>query len=348
MPYGGERRSKITGWPLTFAVAAVLAFLFFIRSILPPFILAAALGFVLTPPVEAVHRRLRVPRWMAALAAYVIVLLALAVLAYAVAGPLVRDVMELTRTLPQHLQASIEQLSGLAGDLAGYPIDAGALTGWVLGELRKLQDSSALLAFAGYGIAGVFGGILCLVLLGYFLVSGPRVADGVFWLVPPEYRDEVDAVSRKILPMLWRYLVGLLVVVAYTSAVAWIGFGPIFHLPLAPLLAVVVGVLELIPVFGPAAAIALVILTAIRQAGLFEIVGLIVFAVALRVSIDQLLGPAVLGRAVRLHPGVVMFSFLSGAILFGVVGLILAVPVAASIKIVLANYYGEPIARRRG
>ncbi len=87
------------------------------------------------------------------------------------------------------------------------------------------------LKFPGYGIATVFGGILMLVLLVYMLLSGKRVAAGVFWLVPPEYRAGVDSITEKVLPMLWRYFVGLLGVIAYTTSLAWIGFGVVFHLP---------------------------------------------------------------------------------------------------------------------
>jgi predicted PurR-regulated permease PerM len=73
------------------------------------------------------------------------------------------------------------------------------------------------------------------------------------------------------------------------------------------------------------------------------VAGLAGFAIALRLSIDQIVGPLVLGRAAQLHPVVIIFSFLSGAVLFGIIGLLLAVPVAASIKIVLGVYYAEPV-----
>jgi predicted PurR-regulated permease PerM len=51
----------------------------------------------------------------------------------------------------------------------------------------------------------------------------------------------------------------------------------------------------------------------------------------------------VLGRAAQLHPVVIIFSFFSGAALFGIIGLLLAVPVAAAIKIILGVYYAEPV-----
>jgi predicted PurR-regulated permease PerM len=343
VPRSGETRSRIGGWPLAAALAVVLVFLFFVRHILLPFILAGALAFVLTPVVDFLHKRSRLPRWVSALAIYAGVLVALAALAYFVGGPLIRDVADLVQKFPQLLHNLVDEFSQLAARVVGHPIDSGAATVAILDELRSFVGSGAVLSLAGYGAAIAFGTILLLVLLLYFLVSGKAVAAGAFWLVPPEYRREVDAISHKVLPLLWRYFVGLLIVVSYTTSVAWIGFAAVFHLPRAPLLAVVVGLLELVPLIGPAASIAIVALTAAAQAGLFAILGLIVFAIALRLSIDQVIGPLVLGQVARVHPVVIIFSFLSGAVLFGVIGLILAVPVAASIKIILTIYYAEPV-----
>jgi len=68
----------------------------------------------------------------------------------------------------------------------------------------------------------------------------------------------------------------------------------------------------------------------------------VVYVVLLRLSIDQLVAPIVLGRAARVHPTVVIFCFLSGALLFNIVGVVLAVPVALAIKVALSTIYGEP------
>ena len=180
-------------------------------------------------------------------------------------------------------------------------------------------------------------------MLAYFLISGKKIAAGVFWLVPPEYRREVNAVAARILPLLWRYFFGLLVVVGYTSFLAWIAFGPVFRIPHAPLLAIVVGVLELIPLIGPACTLAIVGVIAAQEGSMIATVSLFAFAIALRLSLDELVAPLVLGQAARLHPAVIIFAFLSGGILCGIIGLLLAVPVAASIKIILTTYYAEPV-----
>ena len=64
-------------------------------------------------------------------------------------------------------------------------------------------------------------------------------------------------------------------------------------------------------------------------------------AVFLRVSVDNIVGPLVLGRAVTLHPVAIIIAFLIGASLFGVLGVFVAVPTAAAVKIVLSVWYGE-------
>jgi predicted PurR-regulated permease PerM len=62
-----------------------------------------------------------------------------------------------------------------------------------------------------------------------------------------------------------------------------------------------------------------------------------------RVVIDRLIGPVILGRAVSLHPVVVIFALLAGGLVLGMAGILLAVPVAASVKIVLDYYYSHPM-----
>jgi predicted PurR-regulated permease PerM len=100
----------------------------------------------------------------------------------------------------------------------------------------------------------------------------------------------------------------------------------------------------MIPVIGPGLAVVIAGLVAIHSAaGIGAIIAYALYAIALRISIDQLFGPLALGTAARLHPVLVIFCFLSGAFLFGIVGVIMAVPVALVVKITLALLYDEPI-----
>ena len=116
-------------------------------------------------------------------------------------------------------------------------VDASILTGSrqdAITYAKSFLLGGGGLLLASVGVTAAFTGILGLVLLIYFLVSGKRIVDGTLWLIPPEHRPEVAAMTEKVTPLLRRYLVGLLVIVTYTAIVGWIGFGPIFHLPHRP------------------------------------------------------------------------------------------------------------------
>lgn len=338
------KRHRIPGWPMAAAAAILFGFLYYVRVVLLPFVVAAALGFILSPGIDRLQARLRpVPRWVVALAVYVVLLAVVGGLGYWALPVVAGDVADLTSHAPDLIDRIIHgALPG--GQLAflGQTYQVDTLTQGALGALRSFLTGGAGLALASGGIAAVFGLFLTLVLLAYFLVSGRRLARGILWLVPPEYRDEVRHLGVTLAPILRRYFIGLIAIVAYASIVSWIVFS-LFHVPHAPLLAITIGLLELIPVLGPVVSIVLICLAAAAQTSILLMASLAALAPLLRLSIDQLIGPYVLGRASYLHPVAVIFAFFSGAVFLGVLGLILAVPVAATLKIVLQHYYEEQI-----
>jgi predicted PurR-regulated permease PerM len=337
----GESPARIGGWRLGALVLGLLACAFFDREVLLPFILAAAAGFLLTPLVDGLSRRARLRRSVAAVLVYLGTLAVLGAVGYFVGGLVLRDAVQLIRGFPANLQPLFAAGADVAEHVLGGSIDATAFANAALGTAQTLTGGDAMRSATGYAVGAGTGTILLTVLLAYFLVSGKTVAASLLWLVPPRHRMAVNVVAGEIAPVLWRYFLGLAILVAFTWAVAWMGFAIAFHVPQAALLALAVGLCELVPMLGPALSLALVVATAIALGGSYAMVGLMGFAAALRVAIDQFVGPLVLGKAARVHPVVVIFSTLSGAALFGIPGLLLAVPFAASVKIVLAHCYAD-------
>jgi predicted PurR-regulated permease PerM len=338
------RRSRVSGWAL-FAVFVIIAILLYeIRVALLPFVFAVAVAFVMDPVIRMLERRLSIPRWVPAVFVYFAVLAILAGAGYwAVqsAGPDLMHVLANARQILTHLLTEFMGKKGITVAGHTYTPDqivkeasaaaAGMLSANLLGQVLSMAGSF------------VFGIVLLLVLMPYFMISGPSLAAGTIWLLPPERRHSVEVLLPKLIPALRRYLVGLFLVVVYPSTLGWIGFGVIFHLPHAVLLSLTVGVLELIPALGPAISMALVGLVAIQQTSFWGTLFLMAFAIGLRLSIDNLFGPLVLGQAARVHPVVIIICFVVGAMLFGVVGLLLAVPTAVILKTSLQYYYAEPI-----
>jgi predicted PurR-regulated permease PerM len=162
------------------------------------------------------------------------------------------------------------------------------------------------------------------------------------WLVPPGRRYFAKRVWAELDPVLRRYFIGVLLVVLYASVAAYIGLGLILNIRHAGFLALLTGILEIIPIIGPAASAIIAGLVAVQQSTTpWSIMAYVIYAAALRISIDQFIGPIVLGKAAYIHPVLVIFCFLSGALLFGLVGVILAVPTAIAIKSTLTVLYRE-------
>jgi predicted PurR-regulated permease PerM len=188
----------------------------------------------------------------------------------------------------------------------------------------------------------MMGVFLTVVLLFYFLISGQRIARGIFWMVPPHRRALARRIWERLDPVLTRYFVGMIVVMLYATAASYVGLKYFLNVEHAALLALLTGILETVPVVGPTSAAIIAGLVSLRTAsGIMSIVDYALYAVALRLSIDQLIGPFVLGTAAHVHPVLIIFCFLAGGIVFGIPGVILAVPVALLIRSTLATLYGE-------
>jgi predicted PurR-regulated permease PerM len=338
-------RSRVGGWSIAAALAVAAVLLYVIRYGLFPFVFSIAIAFVVDPAVVWLISRARLRRWAAATLVYILVACLLVGAVYWLGVELVSDVKSLSQGGRQIATQLLTRLFGPQGiTLFGTTYSPQEVVTAAGREVAGMFSANMLAHVAGAGVTAIFALVLLLVLLPYFMISGPRLVAGAIWLIPPERRHSVKRLLPRLLPVLRRYLVGVFVVVSYASAAAWVGFGLIFGLPHAALLAITVGLLEIIPAIGPVTAAVLGALAAFQHSGsLAGLAGPIVFIVALRLSIDNLVGPLVLGQAARIHPVVVMFAFVSGAMLFGPIGLLLAVPTAVTLKIALQHYYAEPV-----
>lgn len=345
----GPRRAPVRGWPIAIALGVAAVILYAVRYALLPFLLAALIGFVLDPAIAWLQRRAGWPRWAVAAPLFLLLLAGAGLALWRIGAIVASDVAALLSEGPAALRQGLALLLGPDGrDLLGHHLTVDAAMQGLTGALGRLVGIPLVADVATIGLGSVLAFFLTLVLTAYMMVSGPDLAAGAVRLLPPERRGAVRAMLPRLVAVLRRYLLGVAGVVAFTAAAAWIGYGVVFHLPHAGLLSLAIGMLEIVPALGPFASMVLVALAAFRQHALWTVAGLGIYAVALRLVIDNLVGPLLLGQAARLHPVAIILAFVVGASLFGLVGLILAVPVAACARIVLAVYYAEPVRSRPG
>ncbi len=329
--------------PLVLAIAAAVLLLHRLQTILLPFVIAAVTAYVCAPPIERLTARTRLPRWLIALAVLALLMAVVALLGFLGLPPLMRQAQAVAADLHG---AVAEFLRAMLGNhsiqLLGARLDAQHLADLILGELQRGMNGTQLLRLVGLGVAAFFGFMLLWVLMSYFLLDSHTIAAGLRRLVPPRARPQAAQIWQELNPLLQRYFIGVAVVVTYAAAAAYLGLGLVLGLHHAFILALLTGVLEIIPLLGPFAAAVTAGLVAVQQAANpWDIWAYVGYAIALRLSIDQLVGPLVLGNAARVHPVVVIFCFLVGGALFGIVGMILAVPIALLVKVTLAVLYQE-------
>jgi predicted PurR-regulated permease PerM len=289
-------------------------------------------------------RRTKWPRILVAIGLFLILLAVTGAIIALAAKRLIAESTEIAAGL----QGMLENIVRQAADdkpisLFGISLNTHDLVQHVLGRVRDwIGQTDQIALVATYGFVAFMGAFLAIVLLFYFLADGKRVARGLFWIVPPHRRPLVARIWARLDPILMRYFIGVIVVVAYATVAAYIGLGVILGIRQAVFLALLTGILETVPVVGPTAAAVIAGLASLRTAsGIINIIEYAAYATLLRLSIDQIVGPIVLGRAAHVHPVLIIFCFLAGGIVLGIPGVILAVPIALLVKSTLATIYGD-------
>ncbi len=332
------------GWP-ALGIAAAVVFLYLVRGILAPFIVATALAYILSPLVTRLQLLLRVGRLPAVALVYVF-LIGLLTLLWILFGPtLARETVDLVSNAPSIIANLLRSVVG-EGEVGifGNSINAQRAADYLITGLTSFFGTPREAAGLAAAIfEALLNGFLTLVVLFYLLVDRERFTAFALRLLPPPSRARSVYVLARVDQVLSRYVLGLLTLIAFVTVMTWLGLALIFRLPYSLPLAVATGFLEIIPFVGPITAGTIAGLVALTHGSVGLLVGVALFYLILRQIEDQIVAPFVLGRAVALHPVSVIFSVLAGGALAGILGVLLAIPVAAAVKVLVENWQGPPV-----
>jgi predicted PurR-regulated permease PerM len=291
--------------------------------------LALFIAAGLDPVVSWLTRR-GVPRWAGVIVALAAVFGVIALFIGIAIPPLASQTTALVHEIPTyvhqlqnhnselgklndkyHLQQRVtSMLSSKGTSLVGGVLGAGALV---------LSTASSI--------------VLVLVLSIYFLAGLPSIKLFAYRLVPHTRRPRAILITDEILVKVGGYVLGNVI----TSAIA--GFGTfvwmlIFNIPYPLLLALAVAILDLIPVIGSTIGGAIVTLVALTVS-LPVAIATLAFYIAYRLAEDYLIVPRIMGRTVEVPAVVSLIAVLIGGVLLGIVGALIAIPVAAAIRVIL-------------
>lgn len=342
-----SRARAVTIWVL---VIITLGLLYVVRDVAVPFFWAMVVAYIFHPLVKKLHEKTKVPRAIWIILLYMI---AFTLIGWAVAVliPLFeRQYGELVKGVPDILnaiQTFVQENSRL--EFYGFTLDLQAISNEIVSTLGGLARS--LPGQAIEGITIVFSTVLKLVVFlvatFHFLLFGERWVGFSISLLPPRFQAELLPVLSRIHRTLGAYLRTQLIRIALVSTIVYIAL-TILQVRFALILAIMAGFLDIVPTIGPTVSSAVTALVALVQPNTpfgWSHLTLAIATVILYIGLNQLeeniILPPLIGFMVDLPPLVVLFAVLAGGQLAGILGLLLAVPVAASTKIVLRYLYAK-------
>ena len=299
------------------------------RSVLVLIGLALFIAAGLDPAVTWLERH-RFPRWAAVLT---ILLAAVALVGGFVAAaipPLVAQATALADHLPHYARSLQDHNSELGKLNAQYHIQKR------LSSLLSSKGSALIGGVLGAGelVVGTAAAMLTIgVMVVYFLFGMPRIRLFAYRLAPHSRRTRVILIGDEIFTKVGGYVLGnfLTSVIAGVGTYIWL---LIFGVPYPILLAMLVALLDLIPVIGSTVGGAIVTLVALTVS-LPVAIATLGFYIGYRLAEDYLIVPRIMGRTVQVPAVVSLVSVLIGATLMGIVGALVAIPAAAAVRLFL-------------
>ncbi len=313
-----EQSRLIPGSLAVLAAVAIAAALAYTRAVMVPFVLAIFISYLVSPLVDVLQTRVKVPRILS------IVIAILAALGFLTVLALLITVS--TRGLLDSADIYRDRLNGIATRVLSVPDRLGIDLGQepLLEGIKRLPLLGLVQSTAGTVVDLVATGTLVLIFVVYLVMGGQ----------PTEKRV---GVYKEIHSKVQRYIVAKFVISAATGLVVGTVLS-IFGLDLALVFGVMAFLLNFIPSIGSVVSTLLPVPIAIIQFdSTLAIVGIVAVPGLIQIIIGNVIEPMVIGERLDLHPVTILLSLIFWGLLWGIVGMFLATPITAVLKIVLAR-----------
>lgn len=311
-----------------------------VRKIIFPFIVGAVIAYLLNPAVNWLEKKgLRRSGAIAVIYIWIVTLLALSLFLllptfYLELGKLAIILPERLAVINDYIQNGnkVSSQGGLPAEVSGLinkKLMEGQsfLIGWLEGFLENLPG-----LFASIGLL-----ILSPITAIYFLKDWRKMIDGVIKLVPGRKRGEWSKLLQEIDYIIQRYIQGNLIDALIVGLLIGIGI-KLIGMEYALLIGVICGITNLIPYFGPVLGTVPSVLLALSKSPVMALKVVIVIFIIQQID-SNIINPRLMSNKVGLHPLWVIFALLAGGELGGLLGMLVAIPLAAILRIIFRDIY---------
>jgi len=329
--------SWISLWRVLLMIGLGLA-LFLMRETVAILLLALLISTVFDTPVDALEKH-RVPRILGTILVYLVAFTGLAFLFYAVIPIAVLELNNLFKNLGGILESNL-----------GFIFPSGGTELFLNSDIQQftetlLSGGIPLIEILGNLVGGVTFVVAVIVLSFYLTVSRDGVSKFLVAVFPESLEEKVLQLYTNTKKRIAKWFQAQLFLSLVVGTLAFVGLS-LLGVKYALVLGLIAGILELIPIVGPifAGAIAVVV-------GLTGSLNLGLYTLLLFLGIQQLenniLVPLVMRRQTGVHPVMILISILGGAQIAGLVGVLLAVPIAVFLQEMAENWVNEKSKRRK-
>lgn len=317
-------------------ILIVFGLLYLIREIVGIVFIAWVLTSAITPLVDKMNQK-RIPRWLAIIFIYFILIGVIALAIYLVIPPIITQINQLSTNFPDFYQkvADFFASAEIAAENAG-------IMNSIQSGLESLSASASNLSGGILStLASIFGGFISflavLVITFYMTMEEDGMKKFIKSVLPLKYQPYFISKTRRVQHKMGMWLRGQLVLSLIIGVLSYVGL-LILKVDYALILALLVAVMEFIPYVGPILGGIPAVFIALTQSPLKAVLVLILYLIIQQLE-NSVISPKVMQKAVGLNPIMVIVSLLIGAKLFGFVGVLLAVPVATIISVFLEDFF---------
>jgi predicted PurR-regulated permease PerM len=343
MPSRGERRLTNQGVYKAVALAGFLVVAGLVFQQLTTLLMLVIMTILIAIPTSAIATWLQhgygLPRPLAAVLALLGELAVVGGIIAALVPSFVNEVNQFVNTLPHNVNDLYSKLHAITGaNRSSIASKAQQVARDYTNHPLKLLGPAASI---GLGVVGALGALIVMVISALYMAMNPTpLINGAVRLFPPARRQwALDVMSR--IRIAWiGWLRGLAIAMLVIGVLVYVGL-QIVGLEYAVFFAVLSALFEVVPYFGALISGAPAVALALTHSPGKALAVLIVYVVAHQVD-GNIVSPLVMARAVRLHPAVIAIGVIVAEQLFGILGLIIAVPLIAAFIILVEEIWVKP------
>lgn len=318
-------------------VIAILGILYMLRDVLLMLVVAIVLASALNPWVNALQRK-RVPRIVATLFIYLAFFGSFIIVLILLIPPIATEVTDIAKNFPTYYERIVSDFQ----QFREFSLQQNLLSS-LDSALQSLKANIAQTTASVFsGIVGIFGGLFSflgvVVITFYMLLEEHALKKFIRSLTPAKYQPYVFQLMNRSQERLRLWLRGQIILCLIIGFLAWLGL-TIIGVKYSLVLGLWAGLTEFIPYLGPMLGAIPAVFIALTTGSFWKAVIVVVWFTVIQQLENNLIVPKVMAKAVGLNPLVVIIVMLTGAKVAGLVGLILAVPVALILKTFSEDFF---------